>query len=551
MTSYRLFTLLRLGMLATLALGLLQPAGPAAAKTPAKTPNIVLIMTDDEDVAIHEFMPKTKALLAEHGTTFANFFVSYPWCCPSRTTILRGQYAHNTGIVGNEPPYGGFESFRAHGLEQSTIATWLQGAGYRTAMIGKFLNRYEPRTDGVPSGWDRWYVGGMAHASYDYELNENGRIVAYGTEPEDYLNDVLTDKAVRTIREFNAEGAPFFVYVLPYTPHSPSVAAPRHLGMFGDAKAPRGPTFNEADRSDKPAFIRSFAPLNVEQIAYIDDEYRRRLASLQAIDDMVERLVAALEAAGQLDNTYVIYSSDNGFHMGQHGLPAGKNFPYEEDIRVPMVVRGPGVPVGARIDAMVLNNDFAPTFAAIAGIEPAAFVDGRSFLPLFDDPGRPWRQSFLVQRRVLEAHYLQMAAETGISRDLVERSARYDAIRTREWTYVEYGTGEREFYHLARDPHQSDNIVDRANPGLIAALSERLAALGRCAAAECRRIENLPAGIELDLLAKRRPDTMIVPAAATDEALPAVLDDAQDGTAPTPALPAARPGTAAERPGGA
>ena len=186
----------------------------------------------------------------------------------------------------------------------------------------------------------------MAHASYNYVLNENGRTVAYGDEPEDYLNDVLTRKAVETIGRFGAEDEPFFVYVLPYTPHSPPVAAPRHAGMFADAEVPRTPAFNEADRSDKPAFIRSLVPLDANRIAYLEEEYRGRLRSLQAIDD-----------------TYVMYSSDNGFHMGEHGLPAGKNFPYEEDIRVPLTVRGPGVPEGRTIDAMVLNNDFAPTFA--------------------------------------------------------------------------------------------------------------------------------------------------------------------------------------------
>ncbi|MGH6917906.1 MAG: sulfatase-like hydrolase/transferase, partial [Geminicoccaceae bacterium] len=219
-------------LLVTLAVALSQNQGPAASEpVSAGRPNIVLIMTDDEDVGIHQFMPKTKALLEDRGTTFDNFFVSYPFCCPSRASILRGQYAHNTHIVGNEQPWGGFEKFRLLGLEESTVATWLQAAGYHTAMIGKYLNRYVPERDGVPPGWDEWYVGGNAHVSYNYLLNENGRTVAYGDGPEDYLNDVLTGKAVQAIRNARAAGQPFFVYVLPFTPHSPSVAAPRHEGM--------------------------------------------------------------------------------------------------------------------------------------------------------------------------------------------------------------------------------------------------------------------------------------------------------------------------------
>jgi arylsulfatase A-like enzyme len=480
-------------LLATLAIGLSQNQGPVAA-TPIvpNQPNIVLVMTDDEDVAIHAFMPKTKALLADQGTTFDNFFVSYPFCCPSRASILRGQYAHNTHIVGNEQPWGGFEKFRLLGLEESTVATWLQDAGYHTAMIGKYLNRYIPERDGVPPGWDEWYVGGNAHPSYNYTLNENGRTVAYGDRPEDYLNDVLTGKAVQAIRNASAAGQPFFVYVLPFTPHSPSVAAPRHEGMFADAALPRTPAFDEADVSDKPAFIRGIPPLDEKRIGRLEDEYRRRLASLQAVDDMVESIVTELEAAQVLENTYVIYSSDNGFHLGEHRLPAGKDFPYEEDIRVPAVMRGPGVPEGQRIDAIVLNSDFAPTFAEIAGIEPPDFVDGRSFLPLLESPEQAWRESFVIERRQFEAQYVELAERFGLAPGGLDQAAQFDAIRTTDWTYVEYGTGERELYDLARDPHQLDNVVETADPALVAALAGRLAELRICAGAECRRLEDLP-----------------------------------------------------------
>ncbi len=484
---------LRPPLLVALAIALSQNQGPAASQPiPASQPNIVLIMTDDEDVKIHEFMPKTKALLEDRGTTLGNFFVSYPFCCPSRASILRGQYAHNTHIVGNEQPWGGFEKLRLLGLEESTVATWLQDAGYHTAMIGKYINRYVPRRDGVPPGWDEWYVGGNAHPSYNYTLNENGRTVAYGDQPEDYLNDVLTGKAVQVIRDASATGQPFFVYVLPYTPHSPSVAAPRHEGMFADAKLPRPPAFDEADVSDKPAFIRGIPPLDAEQIGRLEDEYRRRLASLQAIDDMVESIVNELKAAQVLEKTYVIYSSDNGFHLGEHRLPAGKDFPYEEDIRVPAVVRGPGVPAGHRIDAMVLNSDLAPTFAAIAGTQPPDFVDGRSFLPLLENPDQAWRESFLVERRQFEIQYVELAERLGLAGAELDQAAQFDGIRTTDWSYVEYGTGERELYDLARDPHQLDNAVETADPALLAALAGRLAELRLCAGAECRRLEDLP-----------------------------------------------------------
>ncbi|MGH6948123.1 MAG: sulfatase family protein [Kiloniellales bacterium] len=477
--------------------------GAALAK-PAK-PNIVLIMTDDEDVASHAFMPKTKALLAERGTTFESFFATYPLCCPARASILRGQYAHNTQIVGNEQPYGGYEKLHALGLEKSTLATWLQEAGYHTAMVGKYINRYVPDLHGVPPGWQDWYVGGNSHVSYNYALNENGRIVRYGDSPEDYLNDVLTGKAVTVIRQAAAAGQPLFLYVLPYTPHSPSAAAPRHEGLFDRAVMPRSPAFDEADVSDKPAFIRNLPPLDAERIALLESEYRRRLASLQAIDDMVESLVAALEETGQLDNSYIVYSSDNGFHLGEHRLPAGKDMPYEEDIRVPAILRGPGVPEGARIDALVLNIDLAPTFAEIAGIEPPAFVDGRSFLPLLADPLRPWRQSFLIERRQLERQYIGPAKDQGLSAAEIERAARFDGLRTRDRLYVEYGTGERELYDLAADPYQLANLAKEAEPALLAALSERLSALADCAGALCRELEDLPLGTAPALLSSVKP----------------------------------------------
>jgi N-acetylglucosamine-6-sulfatase len=464
--------------------------GHAIADTPRH--NVVLIVTDDEDLGAHAFMPKTKALIEDQGATFANYFISYPWCCPSRASILRGQYAHNTNVIGNEPPWGGYETFHGLGLEQSTLATWLQAAGYRTAMIGKYLNRYEPQHDGVPAGWDEWHVGGNAHASYDYVLNENGQAVRYGSRPEDYLNDVLTRKATGMIRDSAAADVPFFLYVLPYNPHSPSVAAPRHDGMFASAKLPRPPSFDEADVSDKPAFIRNLPPLSQKQIDYLEYEYRRRIASLQAIDDMVESIVATLRDTSQLDDTYVIYSSDNGFHMGQHRLIAGKDTPYDVDIRVPMVMRGPGVPAGGRIDAMVGNIDLAPTIAAITGAETPDFVDGRSFLPLLQDPEQPWREAFLIERRKLEEQLVRQSKDSGLTPEELDQTAVFNGMRTPDSVYVEYGTGERELYDLLADPFQLDNMIRDADPAFVALMAERLTALASCAADACRRLEDLP-----------------------------------------------------------
>jgi arylsulfatase A-like enzyme len=344
----------------------------------------------------------------------------------------------------------------------------------------------------VPPGWDEWHVGGNAHASYDYVLNENGQTVRYGSEPEDYLNDVLTRKATEVIRTSAAAEEPFFLYVLPFNPHSPSVAAPRHQGMFASAELPRPPSFNEADVSAKPAFIRRLPPLDNDQIAYLEDEYRRRIASLQAIDDMVESIVGALDDTGQLEDTYVIYSSDNGFHMGQHRLIAGKDTPYEEDIRVPMVMRGPGVPPGSRIEAVVGNIDLAPTIAEIATAETPDFVDGRSFVPLLQDPDQPWREAFLIERRRLEEQLVRQSRFNGLTPEELDQAATFNGIRTPDMVYVEYGSGERELYDLLADPFQLDNQIRGADPAYVAIMAERLAALASCAGEQCRRLEDLP-----------------------------------------------------------
>ena len=498
----------------------------AAADRPLSRPNIVLILTDDEDVASHRFMPKTKALLKDQGTAFDNFFVSYAFCCPSRASILRGQYGHNTQVLGNELPFGGYEKLHQRGLEGSTIATWLQAAGYHTALFGKYINRYEPAR-GVPPGWTDWYGGGTdAHQGFNYTLNENGRIVAYGSAPEDYATDVLTLKAVDVIGRSTAAGQPFFLYVSTFTPHSPAAAAPRHLQLFSNIRLPRPPAFDEVDVSDKPAVIRSFPHLQGHALAWLEEEYRRRLRSLQAVDDMVESIVRTLEAKGVLDQTYVIYTSDNGFHMGEHRMIAGKDTAYEEDIRVPMVMRGPGVPKGGRIDAMALNVDLAPTFADMAGIGTPAFVDGRSFLPLLADPGAPWRQSFLVERRQLEGQYIELAEQQGITRDQLDRHAYVEGLRTPEWAYIEYGTGERELYDVLDDPYQLDNVVESADPSLRAALAARLGELAACTGAQCRALEDRPLG-----------DTTIRPAAARSRGRSAPAACPRAGLLPAPACP--------------
>jgi arylsulfatase A-like enzyme len=474
----------------------------SALAAPADRPNIIFILTDDLDARSIEAMPKLKAMLIDRGVTFANFFVSYALCCPSRASILRGQYAHNTGVLGNRPPAGGFETFHDLGREASTVATWLKAAGYRTGYFGKYLNGYplsvEPTY--VPPGWDEWNspVTNSAYRMFNYRMNENGKIVSYGSRPEDYITDVLARKTADFIRR---GGQPFFIHLATYAPHGPATPAPRHADLFAGARAPRGPSFNEADVGDKPRWLQNRPQLLPRQIARLDVLYRRRLQSLQAVDDLIASIVDTLRATGELQRTYVFFSSDNGFHLGEHRLPAGKNTAYEEDIHVPLIVIGPGVPAARSVEHLAVNVDLAPTWAELAGAAAPSFVDGRSLLPLLESPPPPadrWRQSFLVEHFTEQRRAGDIDAEPpdepAVPPQIAARAVpTLAALRTRTYVYVEYATGDRELYDLVRDPFELQNISDTASRSVLADLAARLAALRRCGGGACRNIEDLTA----------------------------------------------------------
>ena len=466
---------------------------------PGTRANIVFILSDDEDAAAHAFMPKTKQLLHDRGTTLQNFFVTYALCCPSRASILRGQYPHNTKVESNNPPVGGYQRFLNRGLEQATIGTWLQSAGYRTVFAGKYLNGYgESGIPPVPPGWNTWYgsMGTQPAQGYDYDLNENGTIVHYGSAPQDFLTDVLTAKAVAAIHQAAADKVPFFLYLAPASPHFPAAFAPRHAGLFSGTALPMLPNFNEADVSDKPLVIRSRPLLTTADIANLTRVYQDRLRSLQSVDDLVDSVVSALSADGLLDNTWIFYMSDNGYFLGEHRGLQGKNFPYEEDLRVPFVVRGPHVPPGVVLDEIGLNIDLAPTFAEIAGVSPTIAVDGRSMVPLLTGGAAGWRQSFEAERGPADTTVSESSNPGGGQLepgDAAERFAGsgWNAIRTGRWKYVEWGNGDRELYDLTADPYELANLLFTGGDTSAApALAARLQELMTCAGPACRAAED-------------------------------------------------------------
>jgi arylsulfatase A-like enzyme len=427
---------------------------------------------DDLNFATVQQMPELRSSVIEEGASFQNTFISYPLCCPSRATILTGLYAHNHDVRGNAPPDGGFQKFRSEGYEESTIAVRLQQSGYETGLFGEYLNYYlDEDPTHVPPGWDEWHARGDI-AYYEYELNENGEIVSYGNDTEDYFTDVLTRKATDFVRRVTADSQPFFLYLAPAAPHEPAIPATRHQGAFADEEAPRSPSFDEEDVSDKPSWIREIDSLSDEQISEIDDRYRNWLATMLAVDEMVASLVRELRVAGELDNTFIFFTSDNGYHQGEHLIDYGKNTPYEESARVPLFVRGPGVPAGSKVERLALNTDFAPTFADLAGIEFSA--DGRSLAPLLRGEDHAWRSAVLLE---------------GFPD---ENPPSYGAVRTETHKYVEYDNGETELYDLEADPYELENLPDITDLALVADLNTKLNALRSCAGDECLKAEDAP-----------------------------------------------------------
>ena len=489
-------------------------------------PNIIFILTDDLNAEEFQYMPQLKALIADQGVTFSNYFVPESLCCPSRSSTQRGQYPHNTKIFTNNLPLGGFGRFFNLDEENSTIAVWLQNAGYRTMLVGKYLNGY-PGKNGpayIPPGWNEWYSavnGDAAYSEYNYILNENGQKVSYGNKPEDYGTDVYVGKAVDFIQRTAKTGQPFFMYLAPYAPHAPYTPAPRHANLFPDAKAPRSPNYNEADVSDKPGYLNNLPLITQKQMDTIDNDYRNRLRSLQAVDEGIQKIVNTLQAAGQLDNTYIFFTSDNGYHLGNHRMLEGKIAPYEEELHLILEVRGPNVPAGKTLDHLVGNIDLAPTWAELGGATAADFVDGRSLLPLLSNNPTPlaqWRHVFSLEwgPDPLEE---QAVAKTPVPQinpgedeppdpDQVNATALppdkqkklvipyFRGVRLQTMSYVEYRTGEVELYDLKADPYELNNLAPKADPKLLAQFAQRVKDLATCKAASCRTVEDEPFNVK-------------------------------------------------------
>lgn len=459
-------------------------------------PNIVLLESDDQTQDSMRYMPIVRKQIGEQGATFPESFTNWPLCCPSRATLQTGQYAHNHNVRGNSPPLGGFGNLDI----SNTLPVWLQDAGYYTAHIGKFLNGYENSPVGVPPGWSEWHGSKTTYRFYGYQLLENGQINTYGdpnenpdnpADPASYSTDVYTQKAVDIINQRSGSNTPFFLSLAYLAPHSGAPNSPanqpdgrcqgtakpamRHAGTFANEPLPQPPSFNEGDVSDKPASIANRAPLNANQIENATRNYRCRAESLLAIDESVGNVIDALRQSGELKNTIVIYTSDNGFFHGEHRIVSGKNRVYEEAIRVPLLMRGPGIPRNVNVQDLAINADLAPTIADAAGATPGLAEDGVSLLPFAKEPDRAHGRELLIEQYSPDGE------------DGEPAGTEYQAVRTSRYKYVANATGEIELYDLEVDPYELTNFA--GNPAYAeveAALAKRLAALAVCSGKTCR-----------------------------------------------------------------
>ncbi len=459
-------------------------AAPAVTQQADPRPNIVVIQTDDQTADSLRYLANVRRLLVRQGVSFDDSFASYPLCCPSRATFLTGQYAHNHGVRGNEPPLGGYTALD----HSNTLPVWLQRAGYQTSFVGKYLNGYgsaDNRTE-VPPGWSDWRAAvrapGEGTLSYVGPiLNENGAIVAYPPTQANYQTDVFTRKAVDAIRRGASSSEPFFLWLAYFAPHSglpvdaddipapgvrltPSPAA-RHRDAFSTEPVPWTPAFDEADVSDKPRAVRTLPRLTTDQLVALQEAYQQRLESLLAVDEGVAAVVDALRTTGELESTLVVFTSDNGFLHGEHRIlpDRGKGWPYEVSARVPLVIRGPGIPRNRRVKDLAANVDLAPTILQLAKAAPGRVLDGRSLLPLVRDP----------------------LADYG--RDLLLESSTYIAIRTERYVFIAYHKLRgRELYDLRTDPYQlQSRHDDPAFREIRTELAQRLGSLGTCFGASC------------------------------------------------------------------
>jgi N-acetylglucosamine-6-sulfatase len=548
-----LYATCALALLSLLAVALAGPsaARPAGPASGAK-PNFVVIQTDDQTLdglyaTFHAYegapatraMPNTIDLIAKRGMTFNRYYVSYPLCCPSRVSLLTGRYAHNHGVRGNVQPNGGYSGFAGRAAYTHNLGVWMQQAGYKTIHIGKFLNGYGevPYSNPaeVPPGWSSWHTVEAAdstHYYYGYTLNNNGSIDGpygdpgswetreYGVRDDPgcpfapinglpcyYETDTLTTFATNELAQTPAE-QPFYLQLDYTSPHGDyrrpagPEPAPREYDWFKGARLPhdRSEGFDEGNVADKPRFIREAPHLTLDDKHTYRVYWQKQLEALRGVDDGIKQIVDTLGAEGRLRNTYIIFTSDNGFFFGEHRLIGGKFLSYEQATHLPFLIRGPGIKPNSSTGELSGNLDIAPTILELAGAEADKSIDGRSMVPYLHDSALRSRRPLLFESFVQTNDVEQQGAidqpgdqsravanrGRGATASLLAPPKDYEGIRLGPYKYIAWPDGEKELYDINRDPYELNNIAKIPNFFPIRNfLHEELRRLEDCVGREC------------------------------------------------------------------
>ncbi|MFZ5849605.1 MAG: sulfatase [Actinomycetota bacterium] len=447
----------------------LDEATLAPARGSARRPNVILITSDDQAVSDLDYMPYTERLLARQGVTYDNFVSPHPLCCPARAEMISGQYGHNNGVHHNHGTWGGWQAFRR---PRANVGAWMQAAGYNTGFTGKFLNGYEEAMDKVP-GWTFFDPSVRnVYGPYDITLLNNYQPATYEGV---YTADLVDIRTRAMIREFAALDRPFFIYSSQIAPHGmkvdrkwrPPVPAERHAKMFVHARPPsmRKPSYREANLSDKYSKYRVPTVKGDHMILRL---HRQRIRSLQAVDESVRNIVRELGRVGELDNTVIIFTSDNGWLNGEHNY-VGKTPPWEESLRIPMVVRGPGIPKNVHRRQTMTLLDLVPTMLELGRAKATVRLDGKSLLPTLRS----------ARAKGYDSHLIQSGDTT--------TPWEYRGVRTDRYTYARFTDGFVELYDRERDPFQQRSVTDnpRYRP-IQRELGRRTRILQKCAGPVCR-----------------------------------------------------------------
>ncbi|KHO00417.1 arylsulfatase precursor [Metarhizium album ARSEF 1941] len=477
-------------LLAALILTLRMAGGKELSKMDLR-PNFIFIITDDQDLHMNslDYQDTVREELVQKGTTFNKHFCTVSLCCPSRVSLLTGKAAHNTNVTDVKYPWGGYRKFITQKLNDAYLPVWLQQWGYNTYYAGKLMNQHSTKTYNwsFAKGWTRSdflldpgtysYLDGIMALDRDEYRSIKGQ----------YSTDVIANRSLEFLGNAMDAGRPFFLGIAPIAPHANTgftspVPAERHSHLFPDAVIPRTPSFNPKTRGHV-SYLKTLPRLNSTQIEYIDEFYRSRLRALQAVDDMVGSIVDALQKQPEvLANTYIIYTSDNGYHLGHHRLPPGKTCNIEEDINVPFIVRGPGVTHGAQVTFPTSHVDIAPTLFKLAGIPLREDFDGVPIPVRSQDRLHQVRDNEHVNIEYWGSPYVEGELFDNLRHVMAKNT--YKTLRvvgkSYDFMYGVWCTDEHQLYDMRADPHQMNNLygIQGNTSGYdVAALTARLETL--------------------------------------------------------------------------